>query len=597
VSADGIAHVAELLRRVPSFAGLQSELVAELASQGVRHELRSGQRLYSEGDPSTNVHLVVSGRLRVVRGERVIGYIGRGQPAGEMGVITGARRSSHMEAARDSVTVSWPAATFLGFLKEHPDALLDLSRLMIARLREADRVRMQSATELHGTFAVIPASEEVPISVLAEALVSRLGGWPEARLITAAHVDAALGAGAAQAPMSGGEASARLQEWLGDLEARHRYVVYASDSDRDNWALRCLHSADRVLALAEANQAPSSVPVVDELHEGGLLAPVELVLLRPEGDASPHTLAWREAVGARAHYFVHPWDGRELESLSRQVTGRGVGLVLGGGGARGFAHIGLVRALSELGIAIDVVGGTSMGAFLAALIATGLDSVEIARVCRDTFVRANYLNDWTIPRYAVLRGRKFSTRLAEIFGDRQIEDLRHPFFCVSTNLTTGGVGVHDRGPLALWVGTSMAIPGVGPPVAWQGDLLCDGGVVDNLPTDIMQGLERGSIIASNVSTEGDVKAPGAGYGVPDPDALKDWVGDGHPPGLMSILMRTATLSGAVAMARAADYADIFLDMPCEGYGLFDWRRLDELIDRGYEYALGKLTPLRDTVLR
>jgi NTE family protein len=215
----------------------------------------------------------------------------------------------------------------------------------------------------------------------------------------------------------------------------------------------------------------------------------------------------------------------------------------------------------------------------------------------DTFVRANYLNDYTLPRYSFLRGRRFADRLAEVFGERRIEDLRHPFFCVSTNLTTGNPVVHDHGPLAVWVGTSMAIPGIGPPVAWEGDLLCDGGVVDNLPTDVMQGLERGSIIASNVSGEGGLRAPGAGYGEPDPEALMHWNADGAAPRLPSILMRSATLSGAASMARSADYADVFLDMPCDGIGLFEWKRLDELIERGYEYALEALTPLRESLLK
>jgi NTE family protein len=143
----------------------------------------------------------------------------------------------------------------------------------------------------------------------------------------------------------------------------------------------------------------------------------------------------------------------------------------------------------------------------------------------------------------------------------------------------------------------MAIPGVGPPVAWRGDLLCDGGVVDNLPTDVMQSLERGSIIGSNVSTEGGVKAPGHGFDDPDPDALANWNGDGDAPRLLSILMRSATLSGAQAMARAADFADVFLDLPCDGIGLFDWKRLDELIRRGYEHSLEALTPVRDSLLR
>jgi NTE family protein len=561
-------------------------MIDGLAGRGEPMRLRSGEVLYAAGDETADAYFVVSGRLRVQAGDRVVGYVGRGQPVGEMGAITGERRSATVAAVRDSVLERYPRDDFLRFLHEHPDALMSLSRLMITRLREQGRTRMQSATELQGTFAVIPASPEVPVMVLAEALVKRLGGWPEARLITDAHVVATLG-----------EDRGRLESWLGDLEARHRYLVYAAEGDDDGWALNCLHHADRVLVLAEASQAPSSVPVVDELHNGGLLAAVELVLLRPEGDPSPHTLAWREAVGARAHYFVHPWDEAELESLSRQVTGRGVGLVLGGGGARGFAHIGLVRALSELQIPVDVVGGTSMGAFLSALIACDLDSVEMARVARDTFVRANFLNDYAIPRYGLIRGRKFAARLAEVFGERRIEDLRRPFFCVSTNLTTGSPMVHDSGPLAVWVGTSMAVPGFGPPVAYRGELLCDGGVVDNLPTDVMQGLERGSIIASNVSTEGDISAPGAGSPDPDPEALARWVGDGAAPRLGAILLRSATLTGAAAMARAAEFADVYLDMPCDGIGLFEWRRLDELIERGYEYALEVLTPARERLVR
>jgi NTE family protein len=583
------------LERVAAFDGLSPEVVAELGVRAHRRQVKSGETLFAAGEPSSEAYVVVSGRLRVELGDRVVGYVGRGEPAGEMGAVTGQPHSATVAAVRDTIVLEFSSEDLLAFLERHPSSLVSLTRLMVARLREHGRTRIQTATEVHGTFAVIPASPQVPVMALAEALVKRLGGWPEARLITAAHVDAALGPDAAQAPLS--EPGDRLDEWLGDLETRHRYVVFASNSDRDTWALRCLHGADRVLALAEASQPPAAVPVVDELYAGGLLAPVELVLLRPEGDPSPYTVAWRDAIGARSHYFVHPWDEAELEALSRQVTGRGVGLVLGGGGARGFAHIGLIRALRELQIPVDVVGGTSMGAFLSALAATGLDSVEITRVARDTFVRGNFLNDYAIPRFSILRGRKFAARLKEIFGDAQIEDLRKPFFCVSTNLTTGAPMVHDRGPLYAWVGTSMAIPGIGPPVAWQGDLLCDGGVVDNLPTDIMQSFERGSIIASNVSTEGDISAPGLGIGVPDPEALWHWTAAGAAPRMSAILMRTATLTGAAATASAREFADVYLEMPCDGVGLFEWRRLEELARRGYEYALEVLTPVRDSLVK
>ena len=270
--------------------------------------------------------------------------------------------------------------------------------------------------------------------------------------------------------------------------------------------------------------------------------------------------------------------------------------MLGGGGARGFAHIGLIRALEQLKIPIDIAGGTSMGAFIAALVACGWNSAEITYLCNDTFVTHNYLNDYTLPRVALIRGRKFLAHLNSLLGDRKIEDLHTPYFCVTTNLTRGVASVQDRGPLDVWLATSMAVPGIAPPVAYQGDLLCDGGVINSLPTDVMQALERGPIIASDVSTEGDIRAPGAGMNGPDPNALLRWEGPGDPPGLRDILFRTATLTSESGVQRRAERADLYLRMPVDGLGMFDWKKLHEVIERGYQHAIAQLTPAREKLL-
>jgi NTE family protein len=218
-------------------------------------------------------------------------------------------------------------------------------------------------------------------------------------------------------------------------------------------------------------------------------------------------------------------------------------------------------------------------------------------VARETFVNSNYLNDYTLPRVSLIRGRKFLARLREVFGESRIEDLRRTYFCISTNLTTGSAVVHDHGPIAPWVGTSMAVPGVVPPIAYQGDLLCDGGVIDNLPTGVMQGLERGSIIACSVSAPGDIRAPGPGDVGSDPVLLLEWVGGGLRPRFGEILLRTATLTSDTLIQRqAAERADVHIRMPVRDVGLFAWKRLDELVERGYEHALAELTPLRDTLV-
>jgi len=595
-SSSSLVDLRAVLAEVPLFAGLDEEELGALSALADRQDLRSGARLYKEGDPSTHGYVVVRGRLRETSDGELLGYIGRLEPVGEIGIQMDEPRSSTIRAVRDSILLRFDKEDLLGFLDHHPAVQRALSRLMIVRLREQGRVRVQGATEVHGTLAVIPASPDLPVMALAEALVRRLSGWPDARLITAAHVDATLGQGAAQAPLSDDEGSTRLAAWMNELESRHRYVVYAADSDRDAWALRSLHNADRVLVLTEASARPRPVRVLQELRSLGLLAPVELVFLRPVGDSAPHTSAWMDVTGARARYFVHPWDEAELASLARQVAGHGVGVVLGGGGARGFAHIGLIRALEELRVPVDVAGGTSMGAFLSALLALGLDSVEMVHVARETFIRNNFLNDYALPRVSLIRGRKFSARLAEIFGDRQIEELRRTFFCVSTNLTTGAPVVHDRGPLSVWVGTSMAVPGIAPPVAYEGELLCDGGVLDNLPTGVMQRLERGAIIASNVSTDGYLRAPGSGVGAPDPEALLRHGSMDAPPRISEILVRSAMLSSATSVDLAAERADVYVRMPSQEFGIFDWKRLDDLVELGYRHALERLAPVRDTLV-
>lgn len=591
--------IAAALAKVSIFSKLSSEAIQQLASCAKPLQLNTGDTLYHKGDPSLYVCIVWHGRLRVSINDATIGYVGRYQPIGEMAVIIGEPRNTNVHAVRDTLLLKFTAQDFLDFVQTNATSLLDLTRLVINRGRNAYNKNTQNKRmDQGGTLAVIPASSGVSAIRLAEALVEHLHGWPETRLITAGHVDSVFGANFAQTPLDSSPADLQLRAWLASLEENHNYVLYAADNYRDPWSLRCLHQADRILVLAEANRLPENVPVLDALHTDGLIVPIELVLLRSEGDPSPHTLAWREETRARAHYFVHPWAHSDISALTRQISGKGVGLVLGGGGARGFAHIGLIRALEQLQIPIDIVGGTSMGAFVAALVACGFDSVEMSHIAHETFVARNYLNDYTVPRFSLIRGARFHDRLMSVFGQRRIEELRRTFYCISTNLTTGNPMIHDRGTLGTWVGTSMSVPGVVPPVAWHGDLLCDGGVVNNLPTDVMHSLERGIIIASNVSMNGDIGAPGAGEEEPDQSALLNWKGTKRAPNLSEILMRTATLaSDTTIQLTSISNADVYLRMPIEDIGMFDWERLDELIERGYQYGLEKLTPIRDTLPR
>lgn len=587
-------NVRSLLAQTHLFVAL-SEPALDLLAAGtcVRH-VASGDVLLEIGAASEHLYIVAVGRLRVTLEDgTVVNDVGRLEPVGEISLLSGEPRSARVHAVRDTTVLQIDRMALYQVFTQHPSALLNMSRMIITRMRQSQRAVALAAVRGARSFALLPATPDVEIDAFSHALAQALTLAGRVRRLDAATVDAALGAGTAHSARGDGEVQERLSEWLQAEELAHRHLLYVGGAQVDHWTLRCGRQADRILVLADATQAPQPSAALDALRQRAAQAPVDLLLLR--GDTAPggRVLEWRHAVGASAHYFVRPGVARDLERVARSLTGRALGLVLGGGGARGFAHIGLIRALEDSGMQVDVLGGSSMGAFVAALAACGHDSRQIQALARDSFVRTNLLNDYLFPSVSLIRGRKFLRRLQELFGDVQIEDLRTPYFCVSTNLTRGRAQVHDSGPLATWLGTSMCIPGVAPPVAYRGDLLVDGAVANSLPTDVMQGLGRGPIIASDVSTEGSVGAPGIEG--PDPEALLRWAQGDKRPSLFSILFRTATLTSESGTAARAARADLYLRMPVNGIGVFDWKRIDDTVERGYRHALEHLPRLQEAM--
>lgn len=550
------------------------------------------------GGPSDCIYIVAVGRLRAEDPDgKLRGEIGRLECVGEVGLLANRPRSALVYAIRDSYLLRIGRDDLIELLLHHPEALLRMTQIVIQRLQLPQRPSGVAEAQRPRCMALVPATPSIDIEAFARQLQLQMSDCGSTQIVDAAGVDEALGAGFAQMTRHGAIEDI-LVRFLHAGESAHRHLLYLADSEPSAWSLRCMRQSDRVLVVADARDPPASSPMLDELRRLALRVPIELVLLRAESAPAGAVMQWRQLATARTHYFLRLGDTRDAAFLARSLTGRALGVVLGGGGARGFAHIGLIRALQELQMPVDALGGTSMGAFLSALAACGFDWQQIRDIAHETFVKRRLLNDYLLPRVALIRGRKFYGKLKEIFGDRQIEQLRTPYYCVSANLTRGAPVVHDRGPLAMWVATSMAIPGVAPPVVWNGDLLVDGAVVNGLPTDVMQALERGPILGSDVSTEGALTMPGIDG--PDPDAVLHWApltpGAGKRPSLISILFRTATLTSESGTAARAARADTYLRLPVSGVGLFEWKRLDEVAERAYEFAMQKLPDLQSRLL-
>ncbi len=261
--------------------------------------------------------------------------------------------------------------------------------------------------------------------------------------------------------------------------------------------------------------------------------------------------------------------------------------MLGGGGARGFAHLGVLRALAEAGVPIDWVGGTSIGAIIAALVAQGVSPDEALGRCREHF---QALKDPTLPLVSLLAGRRIRGRLDDAFGTLAIEDLPLPYLCISTNLSRAAQAVHERGPVAPALRASISLPGILPPMRLGNDLHVDGGLVNNLPIDVMIAKpEIGAVIAVDVGAELEMAAP-AGF---EPE-VSGWrvlwerfvprPGAARPPTIMSVLTRSSFVASVywTRERRTAEQASLYLRIPVADLRLLAFERIDAIASRGYE---------------
>jgi NTE family protein len=373
-------------------------------------------------------------------------------------------------------------------------------------------------------------------------------------------------------------------EWFNAFEAVHDIVFYRGDAPDSAWINLCLRQADRILLLARSDRPlplrPLDLPALKERATG---LP-QLLLLHPQGQSSglPEHVALRSGL-FESHHHVRAGVSDDIKRLARFISGRAVGLVLAGGGARGFAHIGVMKALKEAQVPFDHLGGTSMGAIIAAGAAMEWDLDELSDRMRAAFVTSNPLSDYTLPLIAIVRGRRVSTLLRENFGDVRIEELPRPFFCVSSDLTSGRIHVHRQGPLWRALRASVALPGILPPVTHHGHLLVDGGVMNNLPVDVMAQQAHGPIIASDVTGELDLHATDDRYG----ERSIWWLIAERmrgTPSIISILMRSGTVGSEAQRRLVREQADYLFEPPLADLGLRDWKAFDRAVAEGYAHA-------------
>lgn len=535
--------------------------------------VRAGTTLFRRGEPGDSMYLVRSGSMGIfgapVEGHgdapRLIGLVRPGETVGEMGLISGAPRSATVSAIRDTelLKLSKPGFDFL--LENYPAFSAGLIQLLCDRLREnADENGGQDYEPR--TTAFLPATPDIDVTPAARCAVS------------------AIEATGKSAMLIGNEAAEWPRAWFDARERENDFLIFACDHASPAWIRAATRQADRVFIVAKGNSTPKvTLPqgLIEQRAEHQLLD--LLFLHEPKTRRPSGTANWLNLIPANRHFHLRLDRARDRLRLGRIVSGQTVGFVLSGGGARAYAHLGVLRGLARAGVPIDYIGGTSMGGMVSACLAMGWNFAECEDHIRDGFVASNPLADYTFPTVGLVTGKKVDRLLEEHFEDAEIPDLWLPFYCVSSNLTKSEPHVHDRGRLRDALRATIALPGILPPKITRQGVLVDGGSTNNLPVMTMRGIHRGPIIAVDVARDLGLVPAHFRREVSAPLYKRLW----RVP-IVSVLIRAATVSSEARDRSEAAAADVLMSPPLGRIEIRDWKAFDAAVEIGERHAMEML---------
>jgi NTE family protein len=563
-----------LAQAFPLFRDLDVSLLEALAAEIDWFAIQGGTTLFEMGDEPDSVYCVLSGSLGAYATSeeghrRLVGRINAGETVGEMALISRKPRNATVIALRDTELGRLSRTVFDRVMLSHSESLLRLAQLLVQRLEVLHR-QPRGRRAIPKAFAVVPHEIEESSLSFARELVRCLAMLGRAELVTSQ------------------DASERTSRWFHGLERTNDFIVYLCDATPTSWTKMCLRQADSVLLLCHGDRPVTSWHALDGHQDRSILAQrTELVILQETRIAAGCTQRWLDLRPGLSHHQVR--GPADIARLARLLTGRGLGVVLSGGGARGFAHLGVLRALREAGIAIDAIGGTSIGALIAAGVASEWSDDELRLRMRRSFVDTNPVNDYTLPLVSLVSGRKVTRLLRREFGEHLIEDLPLPFFCVSTNLSTGQLVVHRRGDLWRWLRASVAIPGVLPPVVDRGELYVDGATINNLPVDVMRDAGLGCVIGVDVGADPVFTTDNVDFDAPPFWKLFHWFGARKRRiHILEILWRAGMVNSAANTLARRELSDLLLQPPLEQIDMLNWRGFDRAIEAGYLYAQTRL---------
>ena len=590
------------------FGEIDAETLRALLDASTLHHLENGETLFREEDQPDGLYVVIAGRFNIDttnnKGQQVrVAEVRTGETIGEYGLLTESQRYATVYATRESMVAKLPRETFDSFIMTNPVLLASVTKLLVKRQLLNVRGKIRRASDTN--FVVIPLDDRLPTRRLVLHMVSAFSPQDSPMILDKDTFDTMYGKSGASSTAFTDPFSSSISAWMDDKETHFSHVLYIADNSWNAWTQRCINRADKILLVANArlDNDESIRPIekqLAEIYKGSTFKPrIELVLAHPSNTEAPReTARWLRGRKIDAFHHIRIGDRKHIQRLQRRLTGKALGMVFSGGGARGYAHLGVHRAIEETGLDFDYVGGSSMGGLLGAAMAMGMSYEDIYEKSKQ-FANSRALFDYTLPIVSLMRSRKLTRFCKTVYEDVRIEDLWIPYFCVSSNLSNGAEVIHQRGYLWKAVRTTISLPGIFSPIpTMNGELLTDGSVLNNFPVDVMDRLlSGGSLLGVDVSQIGEIKkAYSFGTSVSGWQVffsrINPFMKKFASPRMIETLFRATDIKGFQRISETRELLDILIVPDVSQITLLDFKSFPQISEIGYEAALKVLIPVQ-----
>lgn len=589
-----------LLKSNPIFSSLDDASREQLISHIMVVELNENEILFHQGDPAKNIYLLARGILASIivnaLGEtRILGQINEGEIVGEMGVLSNEPRSLSVKALTHATLLKINKDIFLDVAQQNPSILFAVMNPIISR--SVGLLNMLAMEKKNKTIVILPANEETDFQNFSDALRKIAEKYPSTLFIPEDHPDFI------DKNLSTEIIREKIREITDKNKPVHR-ICYLLHSHETTLAKVALKRAGAVYIVADANPSPKLFPRLRDIIDHSSIPLPSLVLIHPQGTKRPeHSDKWLALANFKLLHHLRMENSKDFERLLRFIRGKAVGVVLSGGGTRGWAHIGAIKAIREARIPIDIIGGASVGALVAALYGLNQSWKEAYEKFQKLILDSRHSVSWrsfTWPIVSLFNASHFTKALKDIFGKTRMEELWLPYFCITSNMATNAEEVHQQGLLWEVIRASASIPGIMPPMLLKGELHFDGSILNTLPTDVMRNMigQKGRLIAIELNT---LSPDTHTYQFPPVLTLKDAllsklkIRQYKFPSFIDIFMRSIFLNSRIKGKNNALLATMHVNLDLSQFKLLrsNLKEGETLMQMGYEETLKQIQRMKD----